>query len=134
MTLQWQDELEAKFGLTFDIVDRERVAELRRAHGFAVNPWATGSRFILSHRLMTDETYVAGLRDLLGDFRPRALTGRTPDPRHMRTQRERFCQLAARVQRTAKPPSRRVERLAVAASFHPSLKQRRCHQDISSRV
>jgi SNF2 family DNA or RNA helicase len=73
MTLQWQDELEAKFGLTFEIIDRDRLAELRRTHGFAVNPWATGSRFILSHRLMTDESYVAGLRDLLGDFRPRAL-------------------------------------------------------------
>lgn len=65
--------LEAKFGLTFDIIDREHLAELRRTHGFAVNPWATGARFIFSHRLMTDETYVAGLRDLLGDFRPRAL-------------------------------------------------------------
>lgn len=73
MTTQWQDELEAKFGLTFDILDRERVAELRRSRGFVVNPWATGSRFILSHRLMTDETYVAGLREILGDFRPRAL-------------------------------------------------------------
>ena len=73
MTLQWQDELETKFGLTFEVLDRERLGDLRRTHGFAVNPWATGSRFILSHRLMTDETYVGGLRDLLGDFRPRAL-------------------------------------------------------------
>ncbi len=73
MTLQWQDELEAKFGLTFDIIDRERLAELRRLHGFSVNSWATGSRFILSHRLLTEETYVAPLRDRLGDFRPRAL-------------------------------------------------------------
>ncbi|MBS0244048.1 MAG: DEAD/DEAH box helicase, partial [Proteobacteria bacterium] len=73
MTAQWQDELEAKFGLSFDILDRGRVAELRRARGFTVNPWATGSRFILSHRLMTDEIYVAGLREILGDFRPRAL-------------------------------------------------------------
>src|SRR5262245_6831715 len=73
MTLQWQDELEAKFGLSFDIVDRERLTELRRLHGFSVNPWATGSRFIISHRLLTEETYVAPLRDLLGDFRPRAL-------------------------------------------------------------
>lgn len=73
MTLQWQDELESKFGLSFDVLDRERVAELRRTHGFGVNPWTTGSRFILSHRLMTDETYVAGLRELLGDFRPRSL-------------------------------------------------------------
>jgi SNF2 family DNA or RNA helicase len=73
MTLQWQDELEAKFGLFFQIIDRERLAELRRLRGFGVNPWATGSRFIISHRLLTDETYVAGLRDMLGEFRPRAL-------------------------------------------------------------
>lgn len=73
MTLQWQDELEAKFGLAFTIIDRERFAELRRLRGFGVNPWATGSRFIISHQLLTDETYVAGLRDLLGGFRPRAL-------------------------------------------------------------
>ncbi|TVR81402.1 MAG: ATP-dependent helicase [Rhodospirillales bacterium] len=73
MTLQWQDELEAKFGLSFQIIDRERLADLRRLRGFGVNPWATGSRFIISHRLLTDETYVAGLRDILGEFRPRAL-------------------------------------------------------------
>jgi hypothetical protein len=73
MTLQWQDELEAKFGLFFTIIDRERVAELRRLRGFGVNPWTTGSRFIISHHLLTEETYVAGLRDHLGAFRPRAL-------------------------------------------------------------
>src|SRR6516225_10592885 len=52
---------------------RERVAELRRLRGFGVNPRSTGSRFIVSHHLLTDETYVAGLRDLLSAFRPRAL-------------------------------------------------------------
>ena len=36
MTLQWQDELEAKFGLTFTIIDRERLAEMRRLRGFGV--------------------------------------------------------------------------------------------------
>lgn len=73
MTLQWQDELETKFGLSFTIIDRERVAELRRLRGFGINPWKTGSRFIVSHKLLTDETYTAGLRDLLHPFRPRAL-------------------------------------------------------------
>jgi ERCC4-related helicase len=73
MTAQWQDELEAKFGLSFEIVDRERVGEMRRLRGFSVNPWTTGSRFIISHRLLTDEVYAAGLRDALGEFRPRAL-------------------------------------------------------------
>lgn len=73
MTIQWKDELEAKFGLSFEIIDRERIAEMRRLRGFSVNPWATGSRFIISHRLLTDEMYAAGLRDMLQEFRPRAL-------------------------------------------------------------
>jgi superfamily II DNA or RNA helicase len=73
MTAQWKDELESKFGLTFDIIDRERIGELRRLRGFAVNPWTTGSRFIISHSLLSDETYGAGLRDMLGEFRSRAL-------------------------------------------------------------
>jgi SNF2 family DNA or RNA helicase len=73
MTLQWKDELESKFGLTFDIIDRERIGELRRLRGFSVNPWTTGSRFIIAHSLLIEEEYVAGLRDLLGEFRSRAL-------------------------------------------------------------
>ena len=74
MSVQWQEELESKFGLSFTIIDREHVAKMRRLHGFGVNPWMTGSRFIISHRLLTDEGYIAGLRDdILGPFRPRAL-------------------------------------------------------------
>src|SRR3954453_17208094 len=56
MTLQWKDELQSKFGLSFQIVDREHLAEMRRLHGFGVNPWRTGSRFIISPRFLTDET------------------------------------------------------------------------------
>jgi SNF2 family DNA or RNA helicase len=73
MTIQWRDELENKFGLTFTIIDREHVAEIRRTRGFSANPWRTGARFIISHSLLTEETYAAGLRDVLGEFRPRAL-------------------------------------------------------------
>lgn len=73
MTVQWKDELEAKFGLSFEIIDRDRISELRRLRGFSVNPWTTGSRFIVSHRLLTDETYAGGLRGVLGEFRTRAL-------------------------------------------------------------
>ena len=73
MLLQWQDELAAKFGLAFDIIDRDRLAAMRRERGFGANPWRTGSRFILSHRLLVDETYIAGLREVLGEFRPRSL-------------------------------------------------------------
>jgi superfamily II DNA or RNA helicase len=73
MVRQWQDELEAKFGLAFTIIDREYLSVLRRERGYGANPWAAGSRFLISHSLMSDETYVGGLRDLLGAFRPRAL-------------------------------------------------------------
>jgi hypothetical protein len=73
MIPQWKDELEAKFGLAFTTVDREHMAEVRRSRGFSANPWAFGSRFLISHSLLADETYVAGLRDRLGAFSPRAL-------------------------------------------------------------
>ena len=74
MTIQWQEELESKFGLTFTIIDREHIARMRRLHGYSVNAWMTGSRFIISHKLLAEEGYIAGLRDgVLGAFRPRSL-------------------------------------------------------------
>ncbi len=37
------------------------------------NPWSSGLLFLLSHSLVTDEVYTAGLRDLLSEFRARSL-------------------------------------------------------------
>jgi hypothetical protein len=45
MVRQWQDELEAKFGLSFTLVDRDNLAMLRRERGYIANPWSSGSRF-----------------------------------------------------------------------------------------
>ncbi len=73
MLEQWQDEMEARFGLAFAILDRTYVTRMRRERGFSVNPWATHSRFLISHRLLVDETYASGLRDWLGEFAPRTL-------------------------------------------------------------
>jgi superfamily II DNA or RNA helicase len=73
MTVQWRDELQTKFGLSFEIVDRRHLEDLRRRRGWGANPWSAGSRFILSHALISDEAYVAGLRDVLEDFRARSL-------------------------------------------------------------
>ncbi len=73
MLLQWQDELAQKFGLDFTIVDREHLLETRRTRGFSANPWGVGSRFIVSHSVLSDETYTGGLRDLLSPFRPGSL-------------------------------------------------------------
>ena len=65
VVIQWREELEQRFGLTFVVYDREFVARCRRERGYAVNPWTTHSRFILSHALLRDEEYAAPLRDLL---------------------------------------------------------------------
>lgn len=65
---QWRDEMEERFGLSFVIYDRDFVAKVRRERGYAVNPWKTHSRFILSHALVRDELYAAPLRDWLGEF------------------------------------------------------------------
>ena len=73
MLLQWQDELAQKFGLDFTIVDREHLLETRRTRGFTANPWSIGSRFVVSHSVLADETYMGGLRDLLGEFRARSM-------------------------------------------------------------
>lgn len=69
MLSQWQDELEARFGLTFEILDKDYVQRVRRERGFGVNPWSTHTRFLISQSLLIDEAYTAGLRDWLGDFR-----------------------------------------------------------------
>jgi ERCC4-related helicase len=68
VTLQWRDEMEARFGLAFVVLDREYVLRMRRERGWAANPWTTHSRFIVSHSLLGDETYAGPLRDWLGDF------------------------------------------------------------------
>ena len=46
---QWYDEMEARFGLVFAILDRAYVTRMRRERGFSVNPWTTHSRFLVSH-------------------------------------------------------------------------------------
>jgi superfamily II DNA or RNA helicase len=70
MLLQWKDELETRFGLTFEVLDRAYIDRVRQEHGYGVNPWNTFPRFLVSHRLLIDETYVGPLRDWLGNLRP----------------------------------------------------------------
>jgi superfamily II DNA or RNA helicase len=73
MLFQWQEELEDRFGMVFQILDKEYISRVRQERGYGVNPWTTHSRFLVSHRLLIDETYTATLRDWLGDFRPGSL-------------------------------------------------------------
>jgi ERCC4-related helicase len=70
---QWHDEMEQRFGLTFQVFDRDFVLDKRRERGYGVNPWNTHTRFILSHALLRDPVYSEPLRDWLGDFAPGSL-------------------------------------------------------------
>lgn len=73
MLLQWQEELSSRFGMTFEILDKEYMRKVRQERGFGVNPWSTHTRFLVSNRLLIDETYAGPLRDLLGTFRSGSL-------------------------------------------------------------
>ena len=70
---QWKGELEDRFGLVFEILDRNYLTKMRRERGFGVNPWRTHSRFLVSHNLLTDENYAAPLREWLGPMLPGSL-------------------------------------------------------------
>jgi superfamily II DNA or RNA helicase len=69
MLLQWKEELDSRFGLTFEILDKDYMKQVRRERGFSINPWSTHTRFLVSHRLLIDEAYAGPLRDHLGTFR-----------------------------------------------------------------
>ncbi len=73
MLVQWQDEMEARFGLTFEILDRLYVEKVRQERGYGVNPWTTFPRFLISQRLLIHEAYAAPLRDWLDNLRPGSL-------------------------------------------------------------
>jgi hypothetical protein len=70
---QWKAELEERFGLVFEILDREYLIRMRRERGFGVNPWRTHSRFLVSHNLLIDPTYADPLREWLGTLLPGSL-------------------------------------------------------------
>ena len=70
---QWKGELEDRFGLVFEILDRAYLTRMRRERGFGVNPWMTRSRFLVSHNLLIDPGYADPMRAWLGPLRPGSL-------------------------------------------------------------
>jgi hypothetical protein len=78
LTLKWQEEMEAKFGLGFQILDTAQLRELRRSHGLEANPFAVYPRTIISlqwlrtprvqrmlDEVLTNDTRFPGFFDLL---------------------------------------------------------------------
>ena len=70
---QWKGELEDRFGLLLEILDRAYLSRMRRERGFGVNPWRTHSRFLVSHNLLIDPGYADPLREWLGPMLPGSL-------------------------------------------------------------
>ncbi len=73
MLEQWKGEMEDRFGLVFEVLDRRYVSKMRRERGFGVNPWRTHNRFLISHRLLIDPSYTDPMREWLGDHRTGSL-------------------------------------------------------------
>lgn len=70
VVLQWRDELEQRFGMSFVVYNRDYVAAKRAERGFGVNPWSTHSRFIISHALLRSADHARSLTDWLGESQP----------------------------------------------------------------
>jgi len=71
--LQWQGEMERRFGLRFEIVNREHIATIRRERGVGTNPWECGRRFIVSYQTLRRPEYQESLRVALGDRRAKSM-------------------------------------------------------------
>ncbi|MDP3213830.1 MAG: DISARM system SNF2-like helicase DrmD, partial [Deltaproteobacteria bacterium] len=67
VTLQWQSEMQKKFGLHFELYDRRFVARRRQERGFGVNPWTTHNRFIISYQTLRRPEYRDPLLAHLGE-------------------------------------------------------------------
>ena len=71
---QWADEMEQKFALRFEVVDRDYVQRLRREYGVHVNPWASYPRLIASFDFLKREVPLREFRaSLSGGARSRGL-------------------------------------------------------------
>ena len=49
---QWQDEMQEKFSLQFEVVDRENTQRLRKEVGIDANPWRVHDRIIASYHYL----------------------------------------------------------------------------------
>lgn len=71
--LQWQGEMERRFGIRFEIINREHIARIRRERGVGTNPWECGRRFIVSYQTLRRPEYQESLRVALGDRRAKSM-------------------------------------------------------------
>jgi hypothetical protein len=73
VTLQWKTEMERRFGLSFEVYNRDFVSRRRQERGFQVNPWRTHNRFIVSYQTFRRPEYRDALLHLLDSKRKKSL-------------------------------------------------------------
>jgi hypothetical protein len=67
VSLQWRDEMQKKFGLHFEVMNRRFIGRRRQERGFGVNPWSTHTRFIISHQTLRRPEYRDPLLQHIGE-------------------------------------------------------------------
>lgn len=67
LSIKWQGEMREKFGLEFTIVDSAQLAQDRRRHGLAVNPFRLHRRVIVSMSWLPTPRAQRLLRDVLDE-------------------------------------------------------------------
>ncbi len=73
LALQWRAEMERRFGIRFEIYNRDFVCQRREERGFGVNPWTTFPRFIISYQTLRRPEYREGLVRHLDRRTPKSL-------------------------------------------------------------
>jgi hypothetical protein len=71
--LQWRDEMQKKFGLHFEVMNRSFIGRRRQERGFGVNPWSTHTRFIVSHPILRRPEYRDPLLQHIGERATKSL-------------------------------------------------------------
>ncbi len=67
LSIKWQDEMREKFGLEFVIVNSDLLAQIRRSHGLAANPFRLFPRVIISMSWLPTPRAQRMLRDVLDE-------------------------------------------------------------------
>ena len=71
LCLKWQDEMEQKFGLRFEIVNSQMMKDVRRSHGVHANPFTLFPRIIVSMAWLPGQRAQRQLRDAFGSTKER---------------------------------------------------------------
>ena len=71
LQLKWQDEMDQKFGLHFEVVNSETMKQVRRTHGIHANPFTLFPRIIVSMAWLPGQRAQRQLRDAFSSTKSR---------------------------------------------------------------